>query len=94
MRKIQGHDLSFYSLPGMPDNNDPAIWNPDANAIGEMVDLVYIGDHYRLLVRTDDEEDFVLNTPYSYNIHDRVGIHVKSGDIRLRLKKEVTEYEI
>lgn len=41
MRKIQGHDLSFYSLPGMPDNNDPAIWNPDANAIGEMVDLLF-----------------------------------------------------
>lgn len=62
--------------------------------VGEIVDLVYIGDHYRLIVRTDDEEDFVLNTPYTYNIHDRVGIHVKSEDIRLRLKKEVTEYEI
>ncbi len=61
--------------------------------VGEIVDLVYIGDHYRLIVRTDNEEDFVLNTPYTYNAHDRVGIHVKSGDIRLRLKKEVTEYE-
>ena len=44
--------------------------------VGEIVDLVYIGDHYRLIVRTDDEEDFVLNTPYTYNAHDRVGIHV------------------
>ena len=70
------------------------IASDDCQCVGEIVDLVYIGDHYRLLVRTDDEEDFVLNTPYSYNIHDRVGIHVKSGDIRLRLKKEVTEYEI
>ena len=62
--------------------------------VGEIVDLVYIGDHYRLIVRTDDEEDFVLNTPYSYNIHDRVGIHINSKDIRLRLKKEVSEYEV
>ena len=70
------------------------IASDDCQCVGEIVDLVYIGDHYRLLVRTDDEEDFVLNTPYSYNIHDKVGIRVKSGDIRLRLKKEVTEYEI
>lgn len=65
-----------------------------SQCIGEIVDLVYIGDHYRLIVRTDDEEDFVLNTPYTYNIHDKVGIHINSKDIRLRLKKEVSEYEI
>jgi ABC-type spermidine/putrescine transport systems, ATPase components len=66
----------------------------EAEAVGEIVDLVYIGDHYRIIVRTSDEEDFVLNTPYTYNLHDKVGIHVEKEDIRLRLKKEVTEYEI
>src|SRR5574344_274731 len=66
----------------------------DAEAVGEIVDSVYIGDHYRIIVRTSDEEDFVLNTPYTYNLHDKVGIRVEKEDIRLRLKKEVTEYEI
>ena len=66
----------------------------EAEAVGEIVDLVYIGDHYRIIVRTSDEEDFVLNTPYSYNLHDKVGIHVEAEDIRLRLKKEVAEYEV
>ena len=70
------------------------ISSDECQCVGEIVDLVYIGDHYRLIVRTDTEEDFVLNTPYTYNIHDKVGIHVKKEDIRLRLKKEVTEYEI
>ncbi len=41
LRKIQGQNLNFYSLPGIPDNNDPSIWNPDANAIGEMLDLLF-----------------------------------------------------
>ena len=66
----------------------------DAEIIGEIVDSVYIGDHYRVIVRTEDEEDFVLNTPYNYNLHDKVGLYVEKEDIRLRLKKEVTEYEI
>jgi len=66
----------------------------DCEAVGQIVDLVYIGDHYRVIVRTETEEDFVLDTPYTYNLHDKVGISVKKGDIRLRLKKEVAEYEI
>lgn len=68
--------------------------DPLCQAVGEIVDLVYKGDHYRLIVRTDSEEDFVLDTPYSYNLNDRVGIHVKKEDIKLRLKKEVIEYEV
>lgn len=66
----------------------------DAEIVGEIVDSVYIGDHYRIIVRTEDEEDFVLKTPYNYNLHDKVGLYVEKEDIRLRLKKEVTEYEI
>ncbi len=66
----------------------------EAQAVGEIVDLVYKGDHYRLIVRTDNDEDFVLNTPYSYNFYDKVGVHIPSKCIKLRLKKEVSEYEV
>ncbi len=63
-------------------------------AVGEIVDQVYKGDHYRLIVRTENEEDFVLDTPYTYNYNDRVGIHIDKADIKMRLKKEAKEYEI
>ena len=66
----------------------------EAQAVGEIVDLVYKGDHYRLIVRTDNDEDFVLNTPYSYNFYDKVGVHIPAKCIKLRLKKEVSEYEV
>ena len=66
----------------------------EAQVVGEIVDSVYKGDHYQLIVRTDDEEDFVCVTPYTYNLNDKVGIHIDSKNIRLRLKKEITEYEI
>ncbi len=66
----------------------------EAQAIGEIVDSVYKGDHYQLIVRTPNEEDFVLITPYTYNLNDKVGVHIKKEDIKLRLKKEVSLYEI
>ena len=63
-------------------------------ATGEIVDAVYKGDHYQLIVRTANEEDFVLETQYTYNLNDKVGIHIDKENIRSRLKKEVSEYEI
>jgi len=70
------------------------IESDECQITGNIVDLVYIGDHYRVIVRTEDEEDFVLDTPYTYNLEDKVGIHINKECIRLRLKKEVAEYEI
>ena len=66
----------------------------ECQAIGEIVDSVYKGDHYQYIIRTENDEDFVCITPYNYNLNDRVGVHVKSEDIKLRLKKEISEYEI
>lgn len=70
------------------------IASDECQLIGEIVDAVYVGDHYRIIVRTENEEDFVLTTPYTYNLNDKVGIKVKKEDIRLQLKKEVVNYEI
>ena len=66
----------------------------EVQIVGNIVDSLYVGDHYRLIVRTENEEDFVLVTPYTYNLFDKVGLKIKKEDIHLRLKKEVTEYEI
>ena len=66
----------------------------ECEAIGEIVDSIYVGDHYRYILRTENEEDFVFVSPYSYNLNDKLGISAKKEDIKLRLKKEVNEYEI
>ena len=66
----------------------------EAQVVGEIIDLVYIGDHYRVIVRTENEEDFVLVTPYNYNLNDKVGIHINKEDIKIKLKKEIGAYEV
>ena len=44
-------------------------------------------------VCSSNEEDFVCVTPYTYNLYDKVGININKDKIRLRLKKELSEYE-
>ena len=61
---------------------------------GTIINLVWIGDHYQYIVRTDDDEDFVVNSQYSWNENDLVSIHVEPADISIRLKKGPEEYEV
>ena len=76
------------------DNVIDDIESDECEVVGEIVDLIYVGDHYRYILRTENEEDFVFFLTYSYNLNDTIGLKVKKEDIKLRLKKEVTEYEI
>lgn len=59
---------------------------------GTIIGSVWIGDHYQYIVRTENEEDFVCNTPYQWNIGDHVSVHVPPEKIALRLKKGLDSY--
>lgn len=60
---------------------------------GEIVSIIYKGDHYQLTIRTPQDEDFVLDTEYTYDENDLVGLRVKPEDITLKLKAEAKKYE-
>lgn len=53
---------------------------------GNIISLIYIGDHYEIMVRTDDEEDFILNTPDLWNENDRVSVIIDPTQIHLSRK--------
>lgn len=61
---------------------------------GVVISVVYLGDHYQYIVRTDDEEDFVVDSPYEWNEQDTVSIEIPATKIKLRLKKDLEEYVI
>ena len=56
---------------------------------GNIISIIYKGDHYRLIVRTDgeDEEDFVFSTEDLWNENDRVSVIIPKEKIKLSLKK-------
>ena len=59
-------------------------------AIGNIVSMIYKGDHYQLIVRTDEnEEDYVLDTEYTWNENDRVSVIIPKEKIKLTLKQEI-----
>lgn len=64
-----------------------------ANVIGSVITSVYKGDHYLVLVRSEDEEDFFISTPYTFNSDDIVGVKVDSSKIRLKLRGDLSNYE-
>ena len=53
---------------------------------GNIISLIYIGDHYEIMVRTDDDEDFILNTPDLWNENDRVSVIIDKSKINISRK--------
>ena len=69
--------------------NDISI-SDDAQAggtTGHIISIIYKGDHYRLIVRTDEsEEDFVFATADLWNENDFVSVIIPKEKIKLTLK--------
>lgn len=54
---------------------------------GHIISIIYKGDHYRLIVRTDEsEEDFVFRTDDLWNENDYVSVIIPKEKIKLFLK--------
>lgn len=54
---------------------------------GHIISIIYKGDHYRLIVRTDEsEEDFVFKTDDLWNENDFVSVIIPKNKIKLSLK--------
>ncbi len=66
----------------------------EGNITGEIIEMVYKGDHYQLIVRTENEDDFVVDTEWTWNENDTVGIKINPDKIRLKLKGDISKYEI
>ena len=55
--------------------------------MGHIISIIYKGDHYRLIVRTEEsEEDFVFATDDLWNENDFVSVIIPKDKIKLTLK--------
>jgi len=61
--------------------------NPDeGGAIGHIISLIYKSEYYRYIVRTENEEDYVLACEDLWNENDQVSLIIPKEKIRLTLK--------
>ncbi len=65
----------------MSDNQDEGILS------GHIINLIYKGDHYSYVVRTEDDEDFIVHDEYLWNMDDFVSLIIPQDKIRFELKK-------
>ncbi len=67
----------------------------DAGGVmGHIISIIYKGDHYRLIVRTEEnEEDFVFSTEDLWNENDYVSVIIPRDKIKLTLKPKGKEDE-
>ena len=66
----------------------------NGNVNGVVVDSIYIGDHYSVLVRTEEEEDYMVDTVDMWNDGDQVSVKVNPSKIVLTLKGSIDKYEV
>ena len=66
----------------------------NGNANGVVVSTMYMGDHYQVIIRTEEEEDFVVDTQDNWLEGDLVSVIVKPEKISLTLKGNIDKYEV
>ena len=65
----------------MSDNEEEGI------VCGHIINLIYKGDHYSYVVRTDMDEDFIVNDEYLWNMDDYVSLVIPEEHIQFYIKK-------
>jgi len=78
-------DVAFSDIE-IIDNEDGGV------VCGRIVSMIYLGNHYQVLIRTEDDEDFVVDTEYTWNEDDRVSVNIPAEKIRLKLRGEASRY--
>ena len=59
----------------------------EGQLVGRIINLIYKGDHYSYVVRTDMDEDFIVDDEYLWNMDDRVSLIIPVDKADLSLKK-------
>ena len=75
MVSIQPYDIR------MSDNVDEGLVS------GHIINLIYKGDHYSYVVRTEYGHDLIVDDEYLWNMYDAVGLVMPEDKMKFQLKK-------
>lgn len=54
---------------------------------GHIINLIYKGDHYSYVVRTEEDEDFIVSDEYLWNMDDYVSLLIPKEKFQYTIKK-------
>lgn len=88
---VHGNELDIDKLKVIvsikPEDIDMSDNAEDGIVCGHIINLIYKGDHYSYVVRTDDDEDFIVDDEDLWNMDDYVSLTLPKEKIQFSLKK-------
>jgi len=54
---------------------------------GKIINLIYKGDHYSYVIRTEYGHDLIVDDEYLWNMDDHVGLIMPEEKMKFQLKK-------
>ena len=54
---------------------------------GKIINLIYKGDHYSYVIRTEYGHDLIVDDEYLWNMDDQVGLIMPEEKMKFQLKK-------
>jgi len=60
----------------------------------KVISCIYKGDHYQVILRTEEEEDFIVDTEYQFDLGTKLTLKVDGSKIKLKLRGDISDYEI
>ena len=90
------YDLNDIDVIATVDMKDIEISDDleSGNITGNIIQMVWKGDHYQLIIRTEEQEDFIVDTEWTWNENDTVSVKIDSSKIKLKLKEDLSKYEV
>lgn len=61
--------------------------------IGSVISSIWKGDCYQILFKSNNDNDYIIDSPYSWDIGDLVSIIVKKENIKFEIKGSISKYE-
>jgi hypothetical protein len=58
------------------------------------VQCFYKGDHYQIVMRTQSEEDFIIDSEYTYDVGTKLGMKFDATKIKIKSKGDLVDYEV
>lgn len=67
--------------------------NLNGKILGTVLSSIWKGVHFQILVKSNNDNDYVVDSQYSWDIGNLVSMTVKKENIKFDIKGSISKYE-
>ena len=86
--EVKALDVQIGSISGGGRyDNLTGVFGMEGLVSGHIINLIYKGDHYSYVIRTEYGHDLIVDDEYLWNMDDAVGLVMLEDKMKFQLKK-------